>query len=214
MAFDLTLTFDNGPEPEVTPGVLDVLAARDIKTSFFVIGQKLAMPGRRAFAERAKADGHWIGNHTWSHGAPLGERADAGAAAAEIGRTQALLGDLVHPDRLFRPNAGGQIGPSMLNREAADYLRDGGYTCVTWNAVPRDWAEPEGWVETALAQCEARTWSLMVLHDLPTGAMRRLPQFLDEAARRGARFRQDFPPECLPMIHGEATAALAHLIAA
>ena len=39
--FDLTLTFDNGPEPDVTPHVLDVLRERGIKTTFFVIGEKL-----------------------------------------------------------------------------------------------------------------------------------------------------------------------------
>ena len=40
--FDLTLTFDNGPEPGVTPRVLDILGERGIKTTFFVIGEKLA----------------------------------------------------------------------------------------------------------------------------------------------------------------------------
>ena len=45
--FDLTLSFDNGPEPGTTPRVLDILAARGIKTTFFVIGEKLADPERR-----------------------------------------------------------------------------------------------------------------------------------------------------------------------
>ena len=51
--FDLTLSFDNGPEPGATPRVLDILAERGIKTTFFVIGEKLADPERRALAERA-----------------------------------------------------------------------------------------------------------------------------------------------------------------
>ena len=62
--FDLTLSFDNGPEPDVTPSVLDVLAARNIQTTFFVIGSKLQDPERRALSERAREEGHWIGNHT------------------------------------------------------------------------------------------------------------------------------------------------------
>ena len=70
--FDLTLTFDNGPEPDVTPHVLDVLKRRNIRSTFFVIGKNLAMPGRRALSERAKAEGHWIGNHTWTPAGPLG----------------------------------------------------------------------------------------------------------------------------------------------
>src|SRR4051812_41480006 len=91
--FELTLTFDNGPEPEVTPHVLDVLARRGVRATVFVLGHQLAKPGRRALAERAKAEGHWIGNHTWSHSGPLGTRHDPGLAEREIGRTQQELGD-------------------------------------------------------------------------------------------------------------------------
>ena len=65
--FDLTLSFDNGPEPDVTPAVLDILARRNLRATFFVIGDKLAQPGRRALAERAHAEGHWIGNHSYTH---------------------------------------------------------------------------------------------------------------------------------------------------
>jgi hypothetical protein len=69
---EVTLSFDNGPEPEATPRVLDVLARRGIPASFFVIGAKLADPARRSLCERAQAEGHWIGNHTTTHAGPLG----------------------------------------------------------------------------------------------------------------------------------------------
>ena len=59
--FDLTLTFDNGPEPGVTPRVLDALRERGIKTTFFVIGEKLGDPERHRLAARAHSEGHWIG---------------------------------------------------------------------------------------------------------------------------------------------------------
>ena len=59
--FDLTLSFDNGPEPDVTPKVLDILARRNIKTTFFVIGEKLARPECRKLAERAKEEGRTPG---------------------------------------------------------------------------------------------------------------------------------------------------------
>src|ERR1700712_4776450 len=101
--FDLTLTFDNGPEPGVTPRVLDILGERGIKTTFFVIGEKLGDPGRRRLAARAHDEGHWIGNHTFTHTVPLGQQTDANTAASEIGRTQAAIGDLAHAKRWFRP---------------------------------------------------------------------------------------------------------------
>ncbi len=66
-------------------------------------------------------------------------------------------------------------------------------TCVLWNAVPRDWEDPRGWAEVALAQCLAQPWTLLVLHDLPTGAMGRLDIFIERVLDHGGRFRQDFP---------------------
>jgi len=208
--FDLTLTFDNGPEPDTTPGVLDLLGREGIRSTFFVIGDKLADPARRRLAERAHAEGHWIGNHSMHHRAPLGEGArSAEAARDEIDGTQALLAGLVHPDRLFRPfGRGGAIGPHLLSCAARDCLSAGGYTMVLWNAIPRDWAEPDAWVEQALAQCRGQARTLMVLHDLPTGAMRHLQRFIELARAAGARLRQDFPPECVPILRGRPMQAL------
>ena len=60
----VTLSFDNGPHPELTPRILDVLARRRVPASFFVLGSAMAVPEKRLAAERAHAEGHWIGNHT------------------------------------------------------------------------------------------------------------------------------------------------------
>jgi peptidoglycan-N-acetylglucosamine deacetylase len=202
--FDITLSFDNGPEPEATPAVLDVLARRNIKATFFVIGRKLEDPARRALAERAQREGHWIGNHTYTHATPLGLSASPDVAEQEIGRTQRAIGPLAHPDRLFRPfGGGGNLDRRLLNRAVLDYLVHGRYTLVLWSAIPRDWEAPEDWVERALGQCRARAWTLIVLHDLPTGAMAHLDRFIGAAGEAGARFRQEFPPDCVPIVRGE-----------
>jgi len=213
--FDLTLTFDNGPDPGATPAVLDVLARRALRATFFVIGQKLAEPGRRALAERAHAEGHWIGNHSYTHSQPLGLRTEADVAEREIGRTQDLIGALAHPKRFFRPSGGGGvIDRRLLSDPAVGFLRRGNYSCVLWNSIPRDWDDPDGWVERALAQCRAQPWTLMVLHDLPTGAMRHLERFLDAAGADGARIRQDFPPACVPIVEGVPVLPLDGYLAA
>lgn len=212
--FNLTLTFDNGPEPAVTPQVLDVLAARGIRASFFLIGRKLATQEGKRLAERAAAEGHRLGNHTWSHSVPLGLSGPA-AAEAEIGRTQEALGGLAHPDRLFRPmGQGGHLDGRLLSPTAADFLQKGGYTLVLWSALPRDWEDPDGWTERALEQCRAKPWSLMVLHDIPGGAMRHLERFLDAASEMGGRFRQDLPPDCTPIVRGEITRPIEAYVAA
>jgi peptidoglycan/xylan/chitin deacetylase (PgdA/CDA1 family) len=211
--FDLTLSFDNGPEPGVTPGVLDVLAERGIKTTFFAIGEKLTDPARQKLARRAHAEGHWIGNHTFTHSVPLGLQRDANTAEDEIARTQRAIGDLAHPERWFRPfGGGGNLDDRLLKPSVVDYLVRARFSCVLWNAIPRDWSDPDGWVERALEQCRSQAWSLMVLHDLPTGAMAHLEEFLDRAAAAGARFRQDFPPACLPMRRGEVLLPLSSYV--
>lgn len=177
--FQVTLTFDNGPDPEVTPAVLDTLGRAGLRATFFVLGEKPRQPDCRVLAERAFAEGHWIGNHTFTHGAPLGESREAGTVEREIGETQAPLGGLAHPDRLFRPvGGGGRLGRHLLSPEALDYLKAGEFSCVLWTSVPEDWLDPVGWVERAMADCRTRDWSVVVVHDLPTGAMDHLDRFI------------------------------------
>lgn len=197
----ITLSFDNGPDPDVTPLVLDVLKRHGIGSTFFVLGDKLR--DRRRLSERAHAEGHWIGNHTYNHMVPLGLSAERGIASAEIARTEALVGDLAHPRRFFRPfGGGGLLDRRLLNREALEYLQSGGYTCVLWNVIAEDWAQPTHWVERALSLCFAQEHALLVLHDLPTGAMNQLDRFLGLAKDRGALFQQDFPTSCVPIEQG------------
>ena len=212
--FDLTLSFDNGPTPDVTPLVLDVLARRAVKSAFFLIGEKLGRPGHRALAERAHAEGHWIGNHTWSHSLPFGLM-DAVAAKSEFDRTQAAIGPLLHPHRYFRPyGQGGNLDNRLLSRDVVAHLANQRATIVLWSALSRDWQDPDGWVERALDQVAAQPWSLMVLHDLPTDAMRHLDRFLGLIEERGGRIRQEFPPDCAPMVDGEMKLPIDQYLAA
>jgi peptidoglycan/xylan/chitin deacetylase (PgdA/CDA1 family) len=216
--FDLTLSFDNGPEPDVTPVVLDTLARRNVHATFFVIGEKLAQPERRKLAERAHAEGHWIGNHSYTHSKPFGLRSESDLVEREVVRTQDVIGTLAQPKKLFRPfGGGGNLDGRLLNSDVVEYLERERYTCVLWNSIPRDWDNPDGWVETALVQCRAqpqteKNWTLMVLHDLPTGAMRHLDRFLDEVGAAGGRIRQDFPPDCLPIVDGIAVRPLERYV--
>jgi peptidoglycan/xylan/chitin deacetylase (PgdA/CDA1 family) len=210
---DVTLTFDNGPEPQVTAHVLETLGKYSIKSTFFVLGDKLADPERRRLAERAHAAGHWIGNHTKTHRVPLGRLSDPQAVRTEILDTEKLIGKLAHPDRLFRPfGGGGELGTHLLSKAAVEILKELRMTCVLWNAIPRDWEDPHDWVEVALAQCEAHPWTLIVLHDLPTGAMDHLEGFIERVLHHSGRFRQEFPSECVPILRGSVVGPLARYV--
>ncbi len=209
----LTLTFDNGPTPGITEHVLDILAARRIPATFFIVGERLAKPGGRALAARARLEGHWIANHSMTHSVPLGENPDAEYARREIEETQNSIGELAHADKLFRPmGGGGSIGPHLLSRAALRLLQEGRYTCLLWSSVPGDWRDRDGWVDRCLAEVGERDWTVVVLHDVENAALPRLPEFLDRLGSLGIEFRQDFPDDVVITRRGEVVSALASQI--
>jgi len=199
----VTLTFDNGPDPDTTPQVLDCLARHGVKSTFFVLGQKVSTPAGLDLARRASREGHWVGNHTWSHAGRLGD-ATREVALQEFERTEQALSWLKPLLPLFRPRGGaGRLGKGLLHPAVVERLTAGGYTCVLWNSVPGDYRDPDGWMERALTDCRTREWSLVVLHDLPNGAMRHLDGFLQQLKDDGHSLTQGFPPECTPIVGGK-----------
>lgn len=207
----VTLSFDNGPDPQATPLVLDCLARHGVKSTFFVLGQKVSAPGGQELACRASGEGHWIGNHTWSHAGRLGDMS-RDAALQEFDRTQQALSWIdpgVQPVPLFRPRGGGgRLGKGLLHPAIVDRLTVGGFTCVLWDSVPGDYRDPDGWPERALADCRKREWTLVVLHDLPNGAMRHLDGFLRKLREEGHQLTQGFPPGCTPIVNGKVLQSL------
>ena len=199
----VTLTFDNGPDPLGTPAVLDALGDRGIPAVFFVVGQKVRThPNLLA---RIADAGHLIGNHTWSHAVPFGDVTEPGLARAEIVRTQEEIEEFADADRLFRPvgaEPGAVIDHRLLNEEALETLRDGKYTMVLWNVVPRDWENPHGWLANAVEACRAASHAVVVLHDGHPAGMTLLPRFLDALLAEDAAFRTDFPVSCTPIVEG------------
>ncbi|MEV7042739.1 polysaccharide deacetylase family protein [Amycolatopsis sp. NPDC051061] len=214
----VTLTFDNGPTPGVTDKVLEVLAAHRTPATFFVVGTQLQQPGGLALARRAVAEGHRIGHHTATHALQLGAAEDPEAAvAAEITAIEhdidALAGTSeTEGERLFRPNAaGGVLDKRVFSPQAVRYLRQHRYTCVLWNCLPRDWENTTSWVDRALADVARTDWSVVVVHDMDTGAMDRLPAFLDGLAAMDVEIVPEFPDSCLPIKEGRLQHSLAHL---
>jgi peptidoglycan-N-acetylglucosamine deacetylase len=198
----VTLTFDNGPEAQVTPGVLDLLARYHIRATFFVMGRKAVTKEGRELIGRAIHEGHWIGNHTYTHAAALG-RLDRATALREFEQAEQALAWIEQPRRLFRPPGSGELGRHLLQPAIVDRLAAGLYTCVLWNSVPGDYRDPDGWLERAMVDCCSRSWTLMALHDIPNGAMAHLDEFLARLKGGGFELTQEFPPDCLPIVEGK-----------
>lgn len=211
----LTLTFDNGPDPEVTPRVLDLLARHGMRAWFFVLGKHLEEEAGRALVKRALAEGHLVGNHSYSHEIPLGDDPRADAVEKEIATTQRQLEALVPGERIFRPfGGGGVLGPHLLSRSARDHLCAERFDCVLWNSVPGDWIEGHDWVASAKRDLETQSHALMVLHDISGACIEELGGFLDHVARSEVEVVLDFPTEQVPIRGGEVVADLEPLVRA
>ena len=128
---EIALTFDDGPHPEHTPRILDLLAAADLKGTFFVVGEKAQR--HPDLIRRIAAAGHELGNHSWTHGEPAGTPTQT--FLHETWQTRHLLQDLTGCDcRLTRPPKG-QLTPGK-----AIGLRRQHQTIVLWNIDPKDFS--------------------------------------------------------------------------
>jgi peptidoglycan/xylan/chitin deacetylase (PgdA/CDA1 family) len=209
----LTLSFDNGPDAEVTPRVLDILRERRLRAHFFVVGSRLAGPEAARIVARAVDEGHLVGNHSFSHHLPLGSDPRPDAVEQEIGATEALLAPWTGGGRRFRPfGGGGALGPHLLTQRAVDYLVAQRYSCVLWSSVPRDWSDPAGWPERALADCAAQSHALLVLHDIPNACAAKLGEFLDRVGALGVEVVAELPLACTPILEGRPVGDLRGLV--
>ena len=130
---ELALTFDDGPSATWTPRLLDLLAGHGVKATFFVLGKHAE--AEPALVRRIVAEGHLVGNHSWSH--PNLALTAASRVREEMIRTKQALEEISGvPVRFFRPPFGARR--PMVLRAAREY----GMTPVLWNAMTTDWKEP------------------------------------------------------------------------
>jgi peptidoglycan/xylan/chitin deacetylase (PgdA/CDA1 family) len=149
----LALTFDDGPHPEDTPPLLDLLDRYGAKATFFVVGKS----ARRypELIERMAAAGHALGNHTWEHlslpslKGPFRRR--------QLAWTQEVLGP--HASGLFRPPYGEQSLGSRLDALAL------GLKVVCWDVIAEDWRDDPPEVMLARIYRRLRRGSIVLFHD-------------------------------------------------
>lgn len=200
----ITLTIDNGPHPEVTPQVLQVLKRHQLRAHFFIVGAMANRAGGLELLDRIAADGHKLGNHTWSHRIPFGENDAPGAISEEVVRTTRLLAPYLDTPRLFRPfGGGGRLDPCLFSPALIAHLCAQKYTCALWNNVPGDWLDMDGWVATALENVQSVDWSVIVVHDNLPGNASHIDEFITAARNAGHEFVDDISPDCLPIVNGE-----------
>jgi peptidoglycan-N-acetylglucosamine deacetylase len=150
------LTFDDGPDTEWTPRVLDLLAQAQAKAAFFVIGQRAS--AAPALLRRVAAAGHTVGNHTWGHRHPWTLRASAARLEVRDG-TAALADILGRAPEYYRPPHG------RLRRCMIEEARDCGQEVVLWNRSAIDWGPLATVRGISLRLARVRAGDIVLMHD-------------------------------------------------
>lgn len=183
----VTLTFDDGPDPEWTPQILDILKEHHLKAAFFLVGsQAEAYPW---LVRRIVNEGHVIGNHTYTH--PNMGEISAKQIGIELNATQWLLESITgRSTTLFRPPYNADSRPTHVAelrplKQVQDEL---GYLILLENIDPEDWARP-GVDEIVKRIKEQREeGNIILLHDAGgnrSETVEALPKIIDYLQTRG-----------------------------
>lgn len=179
----VALTFDDGPA-EWTEPILDLLSEHSARATFFVIGS--AAVGRADLVHRMHADGHEVGNHTWSH-PRLARDCNDERVRDELERTNAVLTGIAgHPPRRFR-------APHYdVDERVLAIASDLGLAHTRGDVTPPDWNDrcTAPYITTFVVQ-QARPSLVIGLHDgIP----------VKEQGRRGQQTTVDAVAAILPRL--------------
>ena len=191
----VVLSFDDGPDPRWTPAILDVLKKKKAPAVFFVVGE--AANQHPDILKRAFAEGHEIGNHTFTH--PQFDQITKTELRWQLNLTQRLIESTLGAKTiLFRPPYGIDHQPEYAEEVALlPVAQDMGYLIVGQRIDPDDWSSPDGKnqmpaadiVQNVLRQLDKG--NIILLHDgggERAQTVAALPQIIDALRARGYQF--------------------------
>ncbi len=171
---EICLTFDDGPDPDSTPKILDILENYKVKSIFFCNGQAAAKyPGLMA---DIRSNGHKTGNHGFSH--LNGWKSPVTKYVADVGKAAEFTSA-----SLFRP-------PYGALRLSQYHILKKTYDIVFWDLMPYDFDLSTGKERSlGILKKKLRKGSVIVLHDkVASSALSFLEEFLDFCEKEGYRF--------------------------
>ncbi|WP_010493388.1 polysaccharide deacetylase family protein [Paenibacillus elgii] len=181
----IALTFDDGPDPDDTAQILDLLKLYEAKATFFLVGNKVERFPE--LVKREAEEGHELANHTYSH-TYFKRNGSVAKLKEDIRRAE----DLIYAAsgqkcRLFRPPGG------FYNEKLIQMAKSEGYMVVmwSWHHDTRDWSTPgvDKIVNKVLGN--ARNGDIVLFHDYVEGKGQTadaLKEILPELKKRGFRF--------------------------
>ena len=152
----ISLTFDDGPHPYLTPKILEILKKYNIHATFFLVGRNAEL--YPSIVEKILADGHEIGNHTYTHG-KVSQR-DFFQMKQEFECCESAIYEIAdYKTKLLRPPEG------HLDSKIKAISKQLDYNVILWDVDTRDWAQ-----ESPSAICKNVTenvspGSIILMHD-------------------------------------------------
>ena len=176
----IAITFDDGPHPKNTPRLLNILRARNIKATFYMVGSNVDLYPQ--VVRRVVAEGHEIGNHSYSH--RLFSKMGDSEIRQELSRTRDAVQRAAGVQPLtLRPPFGG-----MLTRQREWVNAEFGYPIILWSIDPLDWKRPGPSVVCSRIVSATTPGSIILAHDLHSQTVDAMPATLDGLLQRGFKF--------------------------
>lgn len=176
----IAITFDDGPHPQNTPRLLDILRARNVKATFYVIGRSVDLHPQ--IVRRTVAEGHEIGNHTYTH--RLLSKLSDSEVRNEVTRCRDSVARAAGVRiRTMRPPYGG-----LLQRQRELVHAEFGYPTILWSVDPLDWKRPGPSVVTSRILSGTNAGGIVLAHDLHAPTVDAMPATIDGLLRRGFQF--------------------------
>jgi peptidoglycan-N-acetylglucosamine deacetylase len=177
----IALTFDDGPLPQSTSKVLEILKKNNIKGTFFVVGRMLQE--HPDLGKRIVAEGHIIGNHTWHH---WYHYMNPQASAFEVDNTSNLIYKVTGvKTSLFRPPGG------IKTNGPYTYAKNQKYASIMWSSDSVDYSRPSVTKLISNVMREAKPGGIVLMHDgggNRSNTVQALPQIISNFRKQGYRF--------------------------
>ena len=186
LADQVSISFDDGPDPQWTPKILDILKEAEVKASFFLVGTNIE--SHPDIVRRILAEGHEIGIHTYSH--PNLALVSHERAFLECNATERLIETITgRSTLLFRPPYNSDSRPhTNAELAAVQIAQDLGYLTVTDTIDPEDWLAPGADVILQRIKDSRTAGNIILLHDAGGNredTVKTLPQIIDYLHARG-----------------------------
>ncbi|NLX70692.1 MAG: polysaccharide deacetylase family protein [Clostridiales bacterium] len=179
----IALTFDDGPDPHITPLVLDILEEYNTVATFFVIGENAQKYPE--VVQRIVKSGHQLANHSWSHKRPTS--ITVYDLIDEVNKTQKVIEEKYACTKFFRPPYG------LVTSEQMQQLKLDGYKVIVWSVDSMDWYTTSPQQIQKCVLDKVHPGAIILMHSAGgyhnrQATIQALPNIISELKKRGYQF--------------------------